>query len=218
MAISIHTTTQVVTLRDILGIMRPIKFQSTPPRRWWLIPGIILGQPAWFQSTPPRRWWPRPASHTAAGSRFQSTPPRRWWRLQDLKYDDRITFQSTPPRRWWPGGTEHLSTILGISIHTTTQVVTCILYDCLGIFLFQSTPPRRWWPGLFTAERIPSVFQSTPPRRWWPYVHRGPNQVCSNFNPHHHAGGDETSNDFRIGIKWFQSTPPRRWWHIFYFE
>ena len=55
-------------------------FQSTPPRRWWLI-FIIFGAPfCRFQSTPPRRWWPDKQRSRYRPWWFQSTPPRRWWR------------------------------------------------------------------------------------------------------------------------------------------
>ena len=54
-------------------------------------------------------------------------------------------------------------------------------------------------------------FQSTPPRRWWP-LGAGVEEDVSYFNPHHHAGGDDTGPGAEFGHNEFQSTPPRRWW------
>ena len=59
-------------------------------------------------------------------------------------------------------------------------------------------------------------FQSTPPRRWWPgqVIYNGGAEV--NFNPHHHAGGDEEKAQYLAQKQEFQSTPPRRWWQQIY--
>ena len=57
-------------------------FQSTPPRRGRLRPGVMEVRQSMFQSTPPRRGRPLEAVGTQPQRMFQSTPPRRGRRVR----------------------------------------------------------------------------------------------------------------------------------------
>ena len=98
-------------------------FQSTHPRRVWLIGFIKPHEIQRFQSTHPRRvwlWWCVMAHHVFE---FQSTHPRRVWLIGFIKPHEIQRFQSTHPRRvwlWW-----------------------CVMAH--HVFEFQSTHPRRVW-------------------------------------------------------------------------
>ena len=106
-----------------------LRFQSTPPRRWWPAVPMELVIAVKFQSTPPRRWWHKLTPNVYALLKFQSTPPRRWWPSWDTVMSIRPWFQSTPPRRWWRKGYNNRSKYAK----------------------FQSTPPRRWWQQIYTT-------------------------------------------------------------------
>ena len=163
--VSIHTPTQGVTTPCwIPG--RPIRFQSTHPRRVWLWKEGY--ERCWlrFQSTHPRRVWQESTSLSDSSNLFQSTHPRRVWLLSMLRF-----------------------TYKDVSIHTPTQGVTHLRLPQRLIPMFQSTHPRRVWPdgnigecavdcfnphthagcdGMDATLYVSDVlFQSTHPRRVW---------------------------------------------------
>ena len=86
--------------------------------------GVHIWKYVKFQSTPPRRWWPYSMMGKGWLLSFQSTPPRRWWLIFMRRWLNNILFQSTPPRRWWHQYQQIMEILYPISIHTTTQVVT----------------------------------------------------------------------------------------------
>ena len=207
--VSIHTPTQGVTSPCwIPG--RPIRFQSTHPRRVWLWKEGY--ERCWlrFQSTHPRRVWQESTSLSDSSNLFQSTHPRRVWLLSMLRftYKDvsihtptqgvtmeyflqyaRYRFQSTHPRRVWLLSSSLKSATKNVSIHTPTQGVTHLRLPQRLIPMFQSTHPRRVWQKWNALLLKVRLFQSTHPRRVW---HRGWHEqipmLC--FNPHTHAGCD----------------------------
>ena len=143
------------------------RFQSTPPRRWWLTKLMAQTQMLLFQSTPPRRWWLSNVSPTPIICNFNphhreggdsadlrvrkiltdfNPHHREGGDKKEKQYRDSVQrFQSTPPRRWW-------------------LILSWMYRDYTG---FQSTPPRRWWQNLTRQKALQWRFQSTPPRRWW---------------------------------------------------
>ena len=164
---------------------------------------------------------------------FQSTPPRRWWQVIAVWKSRDKWFQSTPPRRWWL--IAYFPSIrVKISIHTTTQVVTCWHILILFLAIFQSTPPRRWWQtgsnktaafksiSIHTTTQVVtesasgdlaalaiSIHTTT---QVVTYLLPGKKSYRFYFNPHHHAGGDRHDRLDQELLQLFQSTPPRRWW------
>ena len=99
--VSIHTPTKGVTQNQNDYESVHHKFQSTHPRRVWLIRSCWLSVCIKFQSTHPRRVWLRSAQMEELSNQFQSTHPRRVWRLVVNRGLMRIVFQSTHPRRVW---------------------------------------------------------------------------------------------------------------------
>ena len=105
-----------------------LRFQSTPPARWWPFSraAILWSKPISIHTTrkvvtqmPMRRYSRlRISIHTtrkvvttsSATTKeffiFQSTPPARWWLTFRFVIDWAIEFQSTPPARWWPKAAE----------------------------------------------------------------------------------------------------------------
>ena len=154
------------------------RFQSTHPRRVWLLVLVDILRLLAFQSTHPRRVW------------LRQTPYRH---LLDL-------FQSTHPRRVWQQNEWSLNKLMQVSIHTPTKGVTHGKLSVSSSGLFQSTHPRRVWPNILapiiqktgfnphTHEgcdwscRLITIlstrFQSTHPRRVWRFVR------SKNFKPY----------------------------------
>ena len=145
MLVSIHTPTQGVTTK-IIRIFAPVSFnphthagcdaqygrdnlipflfQSTHPRRVWLMitPCCVIYFS--FQSTHPRRVWQTVNALPFLAYQFQSTHPRRVWLIMsDFNPLDRA-FQSTHPRRVWQYSYFVTLTYDNVSIHTPTQGVT----------------------------------------------------------------------------------------------
>ena len=168
--VSIHTPTQGVTIPPS-PYCREILFQSTHPRRVWLLPVIAVTLIKGFNP------------HTHAGCD-----------ISNLLYKDiPVEFQSTHPRRVWQIWRPPIYNPYNVSIHTPTQGVTpahgiyhwqtqsfnphthagcdsCSWYIPLANAKFQSTHPRRVWPLLKQFIPLLSMFQSTHPRRVWPYI------------------------------------------------
>ena len=98
--VSIHTPTQGVTtiliFHDLLKM-----FQSTHPRRVWLLKLFPVRYLHGFQSTHPRRVWLIFDCPFAPLVQFQSTHPRRVWRIMVPDTPAFEKFQSTHPRRVW---------------------------------------------------------------------------------------------------------------------
>ena len=123
--ISIHSTARVETLHSLWACYIRERFQSTPPRGWRH--NICQWRCRLHHFNPLHR---------------EGGDARTWMREEVMP-----VFQSTPPRGWRPGGTEHLSAILGISIHSTARVETEHGRVRFGAIGFQSTPPRGWRRG-----------------------------------------------------------------------
>ena len=100
--ISIHTPTKGVTKSSHTQAIENIIFQSTLPRREWLLESVLR----------------------IAFSLFQSTLPRREWLGLLKKKMHSWLFQSTLPRREWPDHRQRQMYINSISIHTPTKGVT----------------------------------------------------------------------------------------------
>ena len=120
--VSIHTPTQGVTIfaniREKLA-----RFQSTHPRRVWLLPVIAVTLIKGFNP------------HTHAGCD-----------ISNLLYKDiPVEFQSTHPRRVWQIWRPPIYNPYNVSIHTPTQGVTYVTYRLMPSIEFQSTHPRRVW-------------------------------------------------------------------------
>ena len=83
--ISIHTTTQVVTVGLFLDVVNQLISIHTTTQ---VVTCIRYRQSfsSVFQSTPPRRWWPDNSFKSYASPLFQSTPPRRWWQQGSILF------------------------------------------------------------------------------------------------------------------------------------
>ena len=84
--VSIHTPTQGVTF-SIRNKTVLLQFQSTHPRRVWLVSVFCPLLVFLFQSTHPRRVWLLIFVISITTYRFQSTHPRRVWRLKMIHHN-----------------------------------------------------------------------------------------------------------------------------------
>ncbi len=163
--VSIHTPTQGVTI-DWHPLQYGCQFQSTHPRRVWLIGFIKPHEIQRFQSTHPRRvwlWWCVMAHHVFE---FQSTHPRRVWLYIQLCLWLWIRFnphthagcdwEAEDYHQHYYGFNPHTHAgcdtdiwlfhpLYRVSIHTPTQGVTYCCSRTKSINMFQSTHPRRVW-------------------------------------------------------------------------
>ena len=133
-----------------LWALSKLTFQSTHPRRVWLLSLVLSLSLICFNP------------HTHEGCdlymeirndyyKFQSTHPRRVWRINPHNFKLNFEFQSTHPRRVW-------------------QLLTQIQNSD---YKFQSTHPRRVWQKIWTPVYRGDWFQSTHPRRvWLEFFHR----------------------------------------------
>ena len=174
--------------------MKPIiKFQSTHPRRVWLLSSSLKSATKNVSIHTPTQG----VTHLRLPQRlipmFQSTHPRRVWQKWNALLLKVRLFQSTHPRRVWHRGwheqipmlcfnphthagcdrMEILENVLSIvSIHTPTQGVTLNLWHRQGERWFQSTHPRRVWHSDRLCAICRVTFQSTHPRRVWLGIRR----------------------------------------------
>ena len=121
--VSIHTPTKGVTL-GASRLSADSMFQSTHPRRVWLVIPNAITLNNKFQSTHPRRVWPSSRKRLGMSSTFQSTHPRRVWQDPAEKAAGSDKFQSTHPRRVWRISAHHKVLRVTVSIHTPTKGVT----------------------------------------------------------------------------------------------
>ena len=141
-------------------------FQSTHPRRVWLMEIMSSIDSGMFQSTHPRRVWPSPPVVIASGKSF-NPHTHAGCDVLSVQYLSDVQFQSTHPRRVW------------LQLERGT----------IATDWFQSTHPRRVWQKHTIMKTFDSLFQSTHPRRVWlqlTYI----KIFCICFNPHTHAGCD----------------------------
>ena len=142
--VSIHTPTQGVT--ELVKRIPSVKqFQSTHPRRVWLVHLVLEIPPYMFQSTHPRRVWPSARSflifipgfnpHTHAGC------------------------DSCILSYWTNNWCFNPHTHAGCDLNLLLWMI------CL---MFQSTHPRRVWHRARGLSSLWDSFQSTHPRRVWP--------------------------------------------------
>ena len=188
-------------------------FQSTHPRRVWLILSYLVYVHILFQSTHPRRVWHQYAYDLYAEVKFQSTHPRRVWRLANV-----TAYQCTA--RFNPHTHEGCDPPL-------SSYLICVLR-------FQSTHPRRVWR---TGKIRTSYLNS-----FNPHTHEGCDcrqlsfwHCPKSFNPHTHEGCDDSIgmqqtfrsvsihtptkgvtplSSYLICVLRFQSTHPRRVWQL----
>ena len=189
-------------------------FQSTHPRRVWLIVGLRHVPQIYVSIHTPTQGVTAFEYLYFSGLKFQSTHPRRVWQCKG-KYISLLNEVSihTPTQ-----GVTDVSFIsrsfADVSIHTPTQGVTLVISKSCTFVSFQSTHPRRVWLNARAQTFNEASFN--------PHTHAGCDMVCPEdrrlmacFNPHTHAGCDCTYNQ-RITACWFQSTHPRRVWHHFH--
>ena len=122
--VSIHTPTKGVTDWTPLFYIYMLMFQSTHPRRVWLMTTVGAAYKMLFQSTHPRRVWLRDGNLSSITIKFQSTHPRRVWLLAKDIDLARSKFQSTHPRRVWLVLLSRRKPTRYVSIHTPTKGVT----------------------------------------------------------------------------------------------
>ena len=141
------------------------KFQSTHPRRVWLLFRLLLRLKDSFN---PHTHAGCDPVNTAAYTRIKVSihTPTQGVTFRKHSLTPTVLFQSTHPRRVWRPLLVHLfislcfnphthagcdywnkstGRISAVSIHTPTQGVTDPNQDHLLDFLFQSTHPRRVW-------------------------------------------------------------------------
>ena len=96
--VSIHTPTKGVTTTTATAI-EDITFQSTHPRRVWLLMVRTFMALIQFQSTHPRRVWPGSLDISSLLPWFQSTHPRRVWQLaNDVDFQSQVVSIHTPTK------------------------------------------------------------------------------------------------------------------------
>ena len=122
--VSIHTPTKGVTNIDYLNPSDNM-FQSTHPRRVWLIFHTLIWLLGWFQSTHPRRVWLASTCLKTIHSAVSIHTPTKGVTTV-IQYDIYA---------------------MAVSIHTPTKGVTIICVLMLRRCEFQSTHPRRVWQG-----------------------------------------------------------------------
>ena len=144
-----------------------VQFQSTHPRRVWLLVRLNSNVIGRFQSTHPRRVWPGRRSALLDQSKVSIHTPTQGVTAGNLVFGAGNEFQSTHPRRVWPW----------------------LIYMHKVHLLFQSTHPRRVWLVILIIVTLVLVFQSTHPRRVWHDLW-SITYIDSCFNPHTHAGCD----------------------------
>ena len=186
--VSIHTPTKGVT-HYVVWYKVLSRFQSTHPRRVWLI--TVCGQdlPNLFQSTHPRRVWLRNNFAEDLNILFQSTHPRRVWPMMPGFLAPSISFQSTHPRRVWRRVEAIWKTMVRFNPHThegcdTFRSIGSVSYRCFNPHTHEGCDPSR--PG---CSPHADKFQSTHPRRVW-----------------------HLKNHTVMAVNQFQSTHPRRVW------
>ena len=232
--VSIHTPTQGVT-----KICMPIRninlFQSTHPRRVWLLKMTEEHFHQMFQSTHPRRVWQHLFytmfqlwcfnPHTHAGCDYWLNAELSAWRV----------FQSTHPRRVWQRSNIYLCGSVCFNPHTHAGCDYDIKFSytskkcfnphthagCDGVciyhgrflYMFQSTHPRRVWQNwLAKYEENNPVSIHTPTQG----VTESKNFNFRNRGVSIHTptqGVTESKTAMLEYIK-FQSTHPRRVWLI----
>ena len=199
-AVSIHTPTQGVTKLNRYWISI-LMFQSTHPRRVWLLEVGLVLLISMFQSTHPRRVWLWLRLVPLCLTLFQSTHPRRVWHTS--VYIHLLIKRFNPhTHAGCDGFPANITDIIVVSIHTPTQGVTFRQLSISFLNMFQSTHPRRVWPILVRIQLHYFGFN--------PHTHAGCDRrfpvfaICSiSFNPHTHAGCDTVTSTKQTVINGF---------------
>ena len=164
-------------------------FQSTHPRRVWLLKCIFTRSNVTFQSTHPRRVWLHVLlirlflcsfnPHTHEGCDWFSVSYSRWYFSVSIHTPTKgvtwfVCFFAEIARVSIHTPTKGVTNFcfafcnrFTVSIHTPTKGVTLSPMRLIFLFLFQSTHPRRVWQSTTSRCLIFSMFQSTHPRRVW---------------------------------------------------
>ena len=121
-AISIHTTAKVVTHQN-LQVYIPLRFQSTPPRRWW--------------RSRQRDTWQNSCISIHTTAKVVTFHNQFMNELTEISIH--TTAKVVTKQKHEPSYDDV------ISIHTTAKVVTRNPNQTQHLIQFQSTPPRRWW-------------------------------------------------------------------------
>ena len=131
--------------------------------------------------------------------------------MQDVSFTSIQAFQSTPPHRWRRSITDFLGRVLGLSIHSTTQVETQV---CRSPQVDHVTfnPLHHTGGDLFckTCGQFQIPFNPLHHTGGDVYITR-PFPIVLSFNPLHHTGGDPPPFLHNKTTRYFQSTPPHRW-------
>ena len=154
-------------IKKVTHLSFTIQFQSTHPRRVWLLTCRSDSLSACFNPHTHEgcdnnlccrcslSLCFNPHTHEGCDSKM---------RREDINQE---LFQSTHPRRVWPD----------------PWVITGAMK------VFQSTHPRRVWHDMPSGWKMANKFQSTHPRRVWRWAVRGW-VLTDSFNPHTHEGCD----------------------------
>ena len=182
--VSIHTPTQGVTYTIFIWYSTS-GFQSTHPRRVWLMNGNMPLIILLFQSTHPRRVWHRKRRNVGRTGGFQSTHPRRVWRFGINAIATSLCFNPHTHAGCDLDTSEQLRKA-EVSIHTPTQGVTGFFFFHVYFIHFVSihTPTQG-----VTISGLSVPFRRT----------------C--FNPHTHAGCDVLCILFPVPYKVSIHTP-----------
>ena len=191
--VSIHTPTKGVTQCWYLTELA-LRFQSTHPRRVWLIAYLYYSYEYKFQSTHPRRVWLEIQAVAQNEHEFQSTHPRRVWRKLPLGHLAWRQFQSTHPRRVWLEKRKNIFLKDCFNPHTHEG---CDIID-IKINVLQKvsihTPTKGVTKDIRTIIKHSIVSIHTPTKgvtlsaHDWHYTRQ-----C--FNPHTHEGCDHMHNN-----------------------
>ena len=123
-----------------------VTFQSTHPRRVWLIAIATSNAIKTFQSTHPRRVWQPAGSNLYIPAGFNP---------HTHEGCDRLSVSCCHPMR-------------GFNPHTHEGCDYLRWFRSISSLMFQSTHPRRVWQEYCIKFGVPLRFQSTHPRRVWP--------------------------------------------------
>ena len=100
LVISIHTTRKVVTFTTCINTA-PVRFQSTPPARWWLPPVGIVVSSLQISIHTTRKVVTWAAGWVYGRVRISIHTTRKVVTMSGNRQRKSLKFQSTPPARWW---------------------------------------------------------------------------------------------------------------------
>ena len=144
-----------------------MEFQSTHPRRVWLLKNVLYVLRTIVSIHTPTQGVTCKYHRVAEIVRFQSTHPRRVWLEVCFLWGQTVKFQSTHPRRVWLCIFSCLMIANSVSIHTPTQGVTGWMCHKWQIYLCFNPHTHAGCDLAVHLACRDYVFQSTHPRRVW---------------------------------------------------